>query len=246
MSSILRVGLSSIRHVVRARCVFRPVAGTIRGYADKSAKEGDIFSDQSIPKRHRDQSPPLPETRASPTTAPTPQLFSLKGRTVAITGGGRGVGITLAAAVLEAGGNAACIDMLSEPSPKEWQILQEKASSTGQSITYHNCDITQEPRLAEVVDSIAKEAKSRDAPLRGVVACAGIQQTMDAIDYKVEDFRKILDVNVTGAFLTVKHCARHFREQGEGGSVVLVASMSGQIANRVCYSRWHKTGFTDD
>ena len=49
-------------------------------------------------------------------TAQTPALFSLAGKTVAITGGGRGLGITLAFAVVEAGGHAACLDILPEPS----------------------------------------------------------------------------------------------------------------------------------
>jgi NAD(P)-dependent dehydrogenase (short-subunit alcohol dehydrogenase family) len=55
----------------------------------------------------------------------------------------------------------------------------------------------------------------------------------DAIDYPLENFRKILEVNVTGSFVVAKSTARLMREEGNTGSIVFIASMSGQIANRV-------------
>lgn len=39
--------------------------------------------------------------------------------------------------------------------------------------------------------------------------------------------------SVVGTFIPAKHCARIFKEQGTGGSIVMIASMSGAIANRV-------------
>jgi NAD(P)-dependent dehydrogenase (short-subunit alcohol dehydrogenase family) len=54
-----------------------------------------------------------------------------------------------------------------------------------------------------------------------------------ALEYPAADFERIQRVNVTGAFLTAKHTARVLVRNGRGGSVVLIASMSGQIANRV-------------
>jgi NAD(P)-dependent dehydrogenase (short-subunit alcohol dehydrogenase family) len=160
-------------------------------------------------------------------------LFSLANRTVAITGGAQGLGITLALAVLEAGGHASCIDIQPAPSATEWSALQTLAHAKSLKISYHQCDITKEDELARVIDIIGAAAKAQNAPLRGAVACAGIQQTKPALEYPAEDFRRILDVNVTGCFLTAKHCARVFVEQKVSGSIILVASMSGQIANRV-------------
>jgi sorbose reductase len=51
-------------------------------------------------------------------------LFSLAGRTIVITGGARGIGLALAFAVAEVGGNVAVVDVLSEPHP-HFQKLKE-------------------------------------------------------------------------------------------------------------------------
>ena len=178
----------------------------------------------------------IPESSQTPSSAPTNRLFSLSGRTIAVTGGGRGLGITLAAAVVEAGGHAACIDILPEPSPSEWGGLQKLAKFSKIKVTYYKCDITSENDISKILDDIAHAGKGAGAPLYGTIACAGIQQKVPAVDYPVDGFRRIMDVNVTGTFLTIKHSARIFMSEGTKGSVVMIASMSGQVANRVSYS----------
>ena len=163
----------------------------------------------------------------------TPNLLSLAGKTVAITGAGRGLGITLALAVLESGGHVACLDILPSPSPKEWAELQKVAKASGSTATYRRCDVTDEKNVTEAMEEIAEEAEQTGAPFWGAVACAGIQQACAALDYEKEDFERILRVNVTGVFLTAKRAARILVEKKRPGSIVLIASMSGQIANRV-------------
>ena len=60
-----------------------------------------------------------------------------------------------------------------------------------------------------------------------------IQQKVPAIEYPAEDFERIMRVNVVGSFLTAKYAAKIMVENGTRGSIVLIASMSGNIANRV-------------
>jgi NAD(P)-dependent dehydrogenase (short-subunit alcohol dehydrogenase family) len=175
---------------------------------------------------------PAPESAQTEANAPTPTLFSLANQTIAITGAGRGLGITLAIAVVEAGGHVACLDVLAEPSPKEWQILQTLAQNAHLTATYTRCDITDEASVSATLADIATRSTAAAAPFSGLIACAGIQQTTPAIDYPVDDFTRMLNVNVTGTFLSAKHAARLFIQHGIRGSIVLIASMSGQIANR--------------
>ena len=76
-------------------------------------------------------------------------------------------------------------------------------------------------------------AQDFNAPLYGVIACAGVQQTIPALDYPMSDFERVQRINVTGTFLTVKQAARIMVKRGTKGSIVMIASMSGNIANRV-------------
>lgn len=91
------------------------------------------------------------------------------------------------------------------------------------------CDVTDEASVEELV------AQSHN--LHGVVCCAGIGGSARILDFEVEQFRRIVDVNLVGTFLSVKHAARRLAENepdeaGTRGVVVMTASnaaFDGQI-----------------
>ena len=156
---------------------------------------------------------------------------------IAVTGAGRGLGITMAAALVEAGADVYCLDILPEPSPEEWKALQNKASQQKVRVQYRNMDITNADQTAQVFESIEQEIQdnARDGRiklLRVVIACAATQQEIPALDYPVQDFERMMRINVTGTFLTCQAAARSMRKHGKGGSIVVIASMSGRVANR--------------
>ncbi|KAK2608491.1 hypothetical protein QQS21_002953 [Conoideocrella luteorostrata] len=159
-------------------------------------------------------------------------LWSLAGKTIAITGAARGIGVTLAMAVVEAGGNVACLDILATPSPDEWTILQNLAVAHMVCVTYNHCDVTDEKAVEKVLEEVAADAELFGNPFWGVIACAGIQQMIPALDYPMLDFERVLKVNVTGVFNTCKYAARILYRKKRPGSIVMIASMSGNIANR--------------
>ncbi|GKZ39152.1 hypothetical protein AbraIFM66950_011961 [Aspergillus brasiliensis] len=192
-----------------------------------------IAIDNTTPEVAIDHTTPAVSESTQPSVVGrTNDLFSLGNRTIVITGGGRGLGIVLAGAVIEAGGDVVCLDLLPEPSADEWASVQKLATARGLKATYIKCDITDEQSTEQILKQVAAEGMSRGMPLRGAVTCAGIQQMVPALDYPVEMWKKMLDVNVIGTFIPAKHCARIFKEQNIPGSIVMIASMSGQIANR--------------
>lgn len=90
----------------------------------------------------------------------------------------------------------------------------------------------------DVTDEASVEALVRVAPrVDGVVCCAGIGGSARVLDFEAEQFRRIVDVNLVGTFLSVKHAARRMAEndpdeEGTRGVVVMTASnaaFDGQI-----------------
>lgn len=185
-----------------------------------------------------------PQTNTAPTAEAktqygqdtVPNLLSLRGKTIAITGGARGLGMAVAYAVVESGGHVACLDLLPVPSEPEWSDLQKLCKIHNLTATYATCDVTSEIEMEEVINAIEEKANANGAPFYGMVACAGIQQKVPALEYNSQDFERILRVNVTGSFVTAKWTARKLVEKKRPGSIVLVASMSGDIANRVRFT----------
>lgn len=96
-------------------------------------------------------------------------------------------------------------------------------------MTYHRVDVRDVPALNGVMASIA----DRHGRVDGLIAAAGIQQETPALEYTAEDADKMLGVNVTGVFMTAQAVARQMLRLGQkGGSMVLIGSMSGTVANR--------------
>lgn len=168
------------------------------------------------------------------------KLFRLRDRTVMITGAGRGLGLNLAYAILETGADVCCLDVLQEPDSEEWATAKKIAGARNLHISYDRCDITNEGAVEQLIQAKSEEARSRGKPLRGLVNSAGIQQMEDALDYPMDGFRRMMEVNVTGSYIIAKQFARAMVAQKLGASIVLIASMSGNIANRVSLSLAHR------
>ncbi|KAK4689333.1 hypothetical protein P7C73_g780, partial [Tremellales sp. Uapishka_1] len=158
------------------------------------------------------------------------QLFSLANQACIVTGGGRGLGLCIATALLEA--SAAyiyCVDILPAPAAEEWATAESTASKFGGKVEYIQLDITKE----EVVEKVFKNIYGRcPVPISGFFGAAGIQQMLPALDYPIDSFRRVMEVNVTGTFITIQAAAREMKARGIKGSIVMTASMSGSIANK--------------
>ncbi|SPO41405.1 related to oxidoreductase, short chain dehydrogenase/reductase family [Pseudozyma flocculosa] len=177
----------------------------------------------------------LAATQGQRSAAPN-NLFTLKDTTSLVTGAARGIGLTLAAALLEAGSHVACLDLLDEPSDApEWLAFRARAKELGLNASYIQADITDSGNINAVVDHAARTAADAARPLRTVVHAAAVQKQGPLIDFDAESFDWVMRVNVTGSFIVTQAAARAMRAHSRGGSIVLIASMSGQVANRGLY-----------
>ncbi|KAL1594872.1 hypothetical protein SLS59_008685 [Nothophoma quercina] len=154
--------------------------------------------------------------------------FDIDGKVFVVTGGGQGLGLSIAEGLVEAGGTVHVLDKSPEPT-KEFEEVRARAKSEFDGgLEYHQVDVADDQTLGNTISEIAAQNKRLD----GLVAAAAIQQVTKAIDYKKRDIQKMLDVNTTGVFLTAQACAREMLKYKIEGSMCLVASMSGSIANR--------------
>lgn len=108
--------------------------------------------------------------------------------------------------------------------------LLSQAAHHGQTISYHQVDVTSEHAVANVFESFKPNLK---APIRGLVDCVGISDTGQAIDYPARDFLRILNINIMGTYVVARAVVREMQSQNADGAMVLVASMSGWVANKV-------------
>jgi NAD(P)-dependent dehydrogenase (short-subunit alcohol dehydrogenase family) len=74
--------------------------------------------------------------------------------------------------------------------------------------------------------------------LDGVLAAAGIQYICPALEYDSHEFDRMLKVNVTGCFNVARAGAKQMIKAGNGGSILMVGSMSGTVANKVKFARF--------
>ncbi|KAI9805318.1 MAG: hypothetical protein M1833_005771 [Piccolia ochrophora] len=134
----------------------------------------------------------------------------------------------MAQALVEAGGEVHCLDRLAEPHDDFYAARERADPSFGGSIHYAQVDVRDTKNLDEIMGGIA----SRHSRLDGLIAAAGVQQVTAAVDYTVEDVCKMMDINYTGVFMTAASVARQMQQYKCKGSIMLVASMSGFVANK--------------
>ena len=145
-------------------------------------------------------------------------MSDLRGRVVVVTGGNTGIGLGLARGVALAGADVAVWARNTERNDKavaELQALGVEASS-------ERCDVADEAQVeAAMVGTLAKHGK-----VDCLFANAGMYGDSAFVDMTLEEWRRVLAVNLDGAFLTLRAAARHLVERGEGGSLIAVSSTS--------------------
>ncbi|KAH6634197.1 hypothetical protein B0J18DRAFT_11424 [Chaetomium sp. MPI-SDFR-AT-0129] len=156
--------------------------------------------------------------------------FSLQDRVIVVSGAARGLGLTQAEALLEAGAVVHAIDRLPEPDKDSdfARVAKRATDELNSRLVYHRVDVREQAALGEIIGGIAE----KEGGINGLIAAAGIQQETPALEYTAEDADRMLSVNVTGAFMTAQAVAREMVKRKQKGSLVMIASMSGTVANR--------------
>ena len=154
----------------------------------------------------------------------TLDLFSLKGKKGFITGAARGIGKCLAEAFTEMGALIAIVDIDIEEAEKTAGELADRYSAHTTAI---RCDVTDAEDVERMMETFIKEYGTIDFAINN----AGIANTNPAEEISSKDFKKVVDINLNGVFLTAQAAARQMIKEGKAGSIVNTASMSAHIIN---------------
>ncbi len=149
--------------------------------------------------------------------------FSLGGKVALVTGAGKGLGQGMAFALAEAGADVAIVELDMASAEETAGAIRDRGRK---AITIKG-DVTNWDEVQAMMATTIQEWAHLDI----LVNNAGFAQPISALDMSVEDWDRMLAVDLKGAFLCCKAAAPHMIRQG-GGKIVNIASMSAHHVNR--------------
>jgi NAD(P)-dependent dehydrogenase (short-subunit alcohol dehydrogenase family) len=143
----------------------------------------------------------------------------LDGKVVAVTGAARGIGLAVARACLEEGASVALIDVATD----QLETAARSIDPSGGSAIPVVADVTDPGAMTAAVSATV----SRFGRVDCAVANAGVLLLRHVVDMDVAQWRRVIDINLTGAFVTCQVFARQLVLQQEGGRLILTSSLFG-------------------
>ncbi|HVF47178.1 MAG TPA: glucose 1-dehydrogenase [Pyrinomonadaceae bacterium] len=146
------------------------------------------------------------------------ELFDLSGKTAIVTGGSRGIGKEMAGGLAEAGANLMLCARRAEWLDETVSELQQ----TGCRATGMTCDVSKPADVEAVVAETVRHFGSLDILINN----AGVSWGAMPEDMTLEQWQKVIDVNLTGCFLFARAAGREMLKNNSG-SIINIASIAG-------------------
>jgi gluconate 5-dehydrogenase len=149
-------------------------------------------------------------------------LFDLTGRTALVTGSTRGIGAAIARGLAEAG--AQVIVNSRQPAAVDAAVSALRVAG----IDAHGAafDVADEASVAQAFERFDRDGLAIDI----VVNNAGIQHRQPMLELALADWQRVLDTNLTAAFLVGREAARRMIARGRGGKIVNIGSLTSAAA----------------
>ena len=151
-------------------------------------------------------------------------LFNLTGKKALVTGGSVGIGKACATALAMAGSDVAIVDIDEATGAK----TAERIRAMGVDCIFVKCDVTSKEQVQAMVATVVEKFGRLDIGVNNAgIAILGGDEVQDQAEWD-----KVIDVNLTGAWLCAQAEVQQMIKQGpEGGKIINTASMSARIAN---------------
>ncbi len=154
--------------------------------------------------------------------------MELKGKTIVITGGGRGLGAAMGLRLARACAKLALVDL----DQAALDASRDAALDAGaEAVNTYVCNVAREDEVEALFDGIVADFGALD----GLVNNAGITRDAMLVKYKdgeqvqkmsIEQWQSVMDVNLTGVFLCGREAAAKMIEGGAGGCIINISSIS--------------------
>jgi len=149
--------------------------------------------------------------------------FAIKGQTAIVTGASSGLGVTFAKTLAERGVNLVIAARRYE---KLVKVAEDLSSKYGIKVIPVKTDVTQEKQVIKTV----KTAIEKLGSLEILVNNAGVASLSPSVDMSLEEWKKVIDVNLTGVFLCARTVAREMIKK-RYGKIVNIASIYGAVGD---------------
>lgn len=149
-------------------------------------------------------------------------LFDLEGKTVLVTGGGRGLGFGMAKVIADAGATV----VLANRSQGQLEAATTELRELGGRAHAIATDLTQPGAAHELVEDVVSEHGRID----GLLHAAGNQHRSPFLDFPGEAFDDVVRLHLRTAFDLAQATAQHLVSQGEGGSIIFIGSLTSEAA----------------
>jgi gluconate 5-dehydrogenase len=147
-------------------------------------------------------------------------LFDLKGKRALVTGGTHGLGMAMAKGLGLAGAEL----IINGTTPDKMEAALKEYKEQGLKATGYLFDVTDDRATESFVAKIEDEI----GPIDILVNNAGIIKRIPLVDMDVEDFRKVIDVDLVGPFIVAKHVGKRMIAR-KAGKIIKICSMMSEL-----------------
>jgi meso-butanediol dehydrogenase/(S,S)-butanediol dehydrogenase/diacetyl reductase len=159
---------------------------------------------------------------------------------VVVTGAGQGLGRGIALALAARGGRVVALDVNADGAAETARMIEDAGGSARSS----RMDVTDEGEVGSAIGWAADRLDGLDLVING----AGVLSVAPVVDLEAREWRRVLEVNATGAFLVSRAAARLMIEAARPASIVSIASIAGKIGEpglaHYAASKFALVGFT--
>ena len=151
-----------------------------------------------------------------------PSLFDLTGKTALITGSSEGLGLSMARGLAGAGATI----ILNGRDETKLSSAAKSLADDGHNVGVRAFDVADE----KVVIAAFEHFDTAGVAIDILVNNAGIQLRKPMVDLKTEEWRRVVDIHLTGSFQVGREAAKRMIARGRGGKIINIASLASEVA----------------